>query len=269
MVARRNALWKQALRGDAVAQGRVAGPSMGAAVEAVVQNPFDAADAPECEACHMPTTTPLGLGSTRLYDHHLAGGNLDLAAYATDEAPDADALAEVWSRADELLSGDGAGVLELEIGGRRDGGALLLTVTSSNRRVGHAFPLGPFDLREVWQSVVARDAGGAIVWERGAVDATGVPDPKAPRLGATELDRAGDPLARHRIWDVGGMRDKRLVEPGEAVVDEHRIEAAGPLQIEVTWHLRRTNVAFTRWVYGPDHPGFPIHDVARGSWQEP
>jgi len=243
-------------------------PAMGAAIEGVVQDPFDPEGSLQCDRCHMPTNTRVGIGMTRLYDHAMPGINLDLARYTHAPVADAPALEEVRQEVEALAFGDGEGVLDVEVEGVRRGDVLTVRVTSTNRRVGHAFPLGPFDLREVWQVVVARDASGAVVWQRGEVGDDGRPDPEAPRLGAVELDRAGEPLQKHRIWDVAGVRDLRVVEPTESVVDEHRIEAPGPLRIEVQWRLRRTNRAYARWVYGPTHPGFEAHVVASGTWSE-
>jgi len=278
------------------------GPFMGAAVTAEVQNAY-APGAPDgaryepgtqlCSDCHLPTITEQRRGLLPLYDHEMAGINLDLAGYVTHPDADATALARVRARTEDMVRGavgDGRvfppppfvdqwpdadaapGVLGVDVIAERTGPVLAVTVTSRNHRIGHAFPVGPFDLREVWQHVVVRDGSGATVATIGALLEDGRVDPEAHLLGAVELDRSGEPLRRHRVWDIAGMRDKRQIPRDEAVTDEYRIDlpagTVGPLAVDVEWRSRRTNVEFSRFAMGPDHPGFDVHTIAAGAWAE-
>ncbi len=276
------------------------GPFMGAAVTAVVQatyagptdDRYEGGSASMCSDCHLPTITRQPNGQFPLYDHQMAGINFDLGAYVTHPDADREAIADVRQRVSWMVEGanadglvfppppfvdewpdadDAPGVLDVDVSGARRGDLLAVTVMTSNARIGHPFPVGPFDLREVWLQVVVRDSTGAAVGSSGLPVDGRVPE-EARRLGAVELDRSGQPLQRHRIWDVGGLRGKRLIPQGESVTDRFEFAlpegTAGPLQVEAAWQLRRANPDFTAFALGPDHPGFDTHEVARGAWSE-
>jgi hypothetical protein len=287
------------------------GPTMGAAIHATVQNSYDPTTVPAslsevdslqdlgpevaCSACHMPITTALPRGSAHQYDHHFAGINLDLPDYARHPDASVEALAATRARVVAMIKGrlpDGSpfpssgqlgleevksrrpGILDLTAGlegGSEAGVALVVRSTSS--RIGHAFPIGPFDLREVWQEVTVRDQRGELLLHRGALGADGEVDPGAHRLGARELGRDGLPLKRHRLWDLAGIEDKRLVPTLGTVADTYPLvlpaDTTGPLKVEVTWKMRRTRPEFSRWVYGEEGRSFPVHEVAWGSWELP
>jgi hypothetical protein len=278
------------------------GPFMGAAITTEVQNAYVRRSPSDhryddtvqfCSDCHLPAITRQGRGLMPLYDHQMVGINLDLPSYVTHPDADAGSLGRVLERTREMVRGstdDGRvfppppfvdewpdasaapGVLAVGVVGDRRGSSLTVTVTTQNHRIGHAFPIGPFDLREVWQRIVVRDGSGATVATVGGRGEDGRVDPEAHRLGAVELDRAGDPLRRHRIWDVAEVRDKRLIPRAGAVTDDYLIAlpegTVGPLTVEAVWLLRRTNLEFSRFVFGEDHPGFEVHEVARGLWSE-
>ncbi len=273
------------------------GPFMGAAVEVEVQNAYEGegsmggygGTSQLCSDCHLPTTTEQPRHSLLLYDHQMGGLNLDLPAYVTHPEADRAALADGVARVEAMIAGalpdgrqfppppfvadwplaEGApGVLAVEVTPTRVADQLAVRVTTGNPRIGHAFPVGPFDLREVWLRVVVRDDAGDAIATLGALDADGRVPEDAPRLGAVELDRSGQPLRRHRIWDVAGVRDKRTIPRGGTVTDDVVLalppDAAGPLTVEATWLVRRTNPDFAAFALGPEHPGFPVHEVAWG-----
>jgi cytochrome b561 len=287
------------------------GPHMGAAIHATVQNSYDPTTVPAslsevdslqglgpevaCSACHMPITTALARGSAHQYDHHFAGINLDLPDYARHPDASAEALSATRARVEAMIKGrlpDGSpfpsfGQLDLEQAPDHAPGVLDLTahleptseagislvIRSTSSRIGHAFPVGPFDLREVWQQVTVRDQRGEVLLHIGALGADGEVDPEAHRLGARELGRDGGPLKRHRLWDLAGIEDKRLIPTLGTVADTYPLvlsaDTTGPLKVEVTWKMRRTRPEFSRWVYGEKDRIFPVHEVAWGSWELP
>ncbi len=272
------------------------GPDMGAAivghVQAAARPPWKPEGELSCTDCHMPTLSIERSFEQAMYDHQLSGVNLDLALYATGD-PDPEALALVRENTARFLDGSidltgleqevrtyeipretadalrKGGAVALELTARRVDGALQVEASTTNHRAGHPFPIGPFDLNEVWLSVEVRDAAGAVVGSIGELDAERRVDPRAHRLGARELQRGGEPLQHHRIWDVGGLEDERVIAPRETVSDAYVLplppDAAAPLTVRAAWRYRRANQDFTDWVFDGDGTTFPVHELA---WAE-
>ena len=269
------------------------GPDMGAHVEAVVQNPYvlpevDADPRVGCNECHMPVRTPQEGGPMPMYDHLWSGLNVDLPAYAIGGDPAAlQRVAQATATfvrtslgIDHLPAGrtpdaafarmqEGGGLLQVTVDAARAGETLHVTVGTTNHRAQHPFPIGPFDLQEVWQEVSLTDGQGREVVRVGAPDPDGRLPADAHRLGGIEWQRDGQPLQGHRIWDVSRISDVRQVRPGRGVTDQYRIavplDAPAPLTVEATWSLRRVNPEFAARAFPGEDVRFPIHRLVTAS----
>jgi hypothetical protein len=266
-------------------------PDIGAATTALVQAASEDAQLTsdlDCTDCHMPTLTTNRSFEQPVYDHYMSGVNLDLPRYATGGDPEALAFVAQHTRA--FMSGEvdtsafgaadlaygipdatvevmaGRGVLALELAPTVGSEGLQVAVTSTNHRAGHPFPIGPFDLQEIWQTLRVTDADGAVLFDGGALDEQGRVPPEAPRLGALELGRDGKPLQRHRIWDLAKIVGKRQIGQGLSTDDAWAVplpaDPAWPLTVRATWKLRRANPEFTTWAMGADAELFPAHEIA-------
>jgi hypothetical protein len=270
------------------------GPDMGAGIEAVVQaaaaEPWDPGAELACGDCHMPTLTIVRPYEQAMYDHHMSGVNLDLDLYAWGEAVDRDAIRLVRENTARFLAGTldllgleqerriyeipretiavlkKGGAVGLELHAERRDAVLHVVAETTNHRAGHPFPNGPFDLHEVWQELIVRDADGAEIFALGRLDESLGVDPRAHRLGATELARDGLPLRHHRIWDVAGVAGHRVIARGESVSDRYEVPipegARAPLSLRVAWKFRRAPQDFADWVFDGDGTTFPLHEMA-------
>jgi hypothetical protein len=258
-----------------------------------------------CIECHLVTPATIGehllaedgyRGAYGIYPHSMTGLNLDLALYVSHPDADQDAIARVRKRAQAFLAGDvqedcvnptirpdndtpspfstrtpaarDEGVVTLDLyASRAEDGSLALRTETWNLRAAHPFPIGPFDLFEVWQEVLVTGSDGEPLLRRGFVDDSHRVDPEAHRLGARELNSDGQPIEKHRIWTIAEVVDKRVIQSGSSVEDSYRVVvpegASGPFSVEVAWRLRRANQDFVDWVYDADGTTFPIHDMAR------
>jgi len=242
------------------------GPFMGASVGVVLQDTTSALDEPSspsfdsglCVDCHMPI--PDGR-----YLHHSAGANLDLPAYAvTSSADEGRALEQVVKATRRRLEGpDGRGVLTIVPRLERGESGLELVVVTLNDMMLHPFPAGPADLRQVWQRVRVESVEGDTLLDIGDPTSGEAIDPRAARLGGEEFGSDGQPLARHRIWDLAHYAPGRMLDPGGVVEDRHRLDGAdGPVVVTVEWWMRRASPEFTRWARADGEP-FSPHRVAR------
>ncbi len=256
-----------------------------------------------CGDCHLLVAgTSRREGGRYLYDHEMPAVNPDMHQYAISAAADDQALADAsactldYLHGRTTLSGD---LLELVASGvdeRAEGrdealdafglvaaGPLLevtpvafvtddgldLLVTTRNHRSAHTFPSGSKDFRQVWLEVQVHDASGALVASHGALDEDERLPADAHRLGGTVLDVRGEPLARHRVWEVAGIHDVRVIPPVGEVEDRYSLtipdDAAFPLRVAVRWNLRHASAEFTEYVLQQEGARFPTHVIGEGT----
>ncbi|MGD8393835.1 MAG: PKD domain-containing protein, partial [Candidatus Eiseniibacteriota bacterium] len=127
-----------------------------------------------CQDCHLRDVTGVGCNKrgAPLRDdlplHDMTGGNTFIPVLVEQLYPDevsSPALAAGVQRATDML--ERAASLDLAVVDQGD--VLEATVTVTNE-TGHKLPSGYPEGRRIWIHVVARDAGGGIVYESGAYD---------------------------------------------------------------------------------------------------
>jgi len=139
-----------------------------------------------------------------------------------------------------------------------------------NTKVGHAFPTGPLDVIQSWLEFTVRDAQNQPVFSAGTLDATGRLVGKTLELRSFLLDRKGQVLYNHALWDAVGARDKRVILPGASDSEEFRFPvprgAAGPLHCRVRLLYRKFNPDSLAAIF-PDTtpPPVPITEISSAS----
>jgi hypothetical protein len=151
-----------------------------------------------CQSCHMPDVesapiaSVLGEPRERLARHTFLGGNFFMlrmlnrfrsALGVTAPAPELEAAAQATER---QLASDTATIALTRAalaGGRLEADVDIRNLT------GHKLPTG-YPSRRVWVHLSVRDAGGAIVFESGAVDASG-------RIAGNDSDADGKRFEPH------------------------------------------------------------------------
>jgi hypothetical protein len=268
----------------------VISPDVGAATTAELQSAHDESRYPGklmCTDCHMPTLTINRSFEQPVYNHYMSGVNLDLPTYAVGGDPEA--LAFVQQHTVDWLAGsietDPFTESDVEYGLPRQtvelmkrGGAVAVRVdtqriadnrvraivTTTNHRAGHAYPIGPLDLHEHWLRIVVTNGAGDVIFEQGQLDADGLIDPDAARLGGVEIGRDGNPIAMHRVWDVAKIVGERKIPPRQSVEDSVEFDLpdgnAGPWTVSATWMFRRAPPEFVRWALGEDAELMPAHE---------
>jgi hypothetical protein len=215
-----------------------------------------------CRTCHL---RPRGRVT---YSHAMAGIDADLAAYADASPEEAESLAYAAEGVREFarlvvpvplaeapIAGGFLG-LTLRLDGRDP---LAVVATTTNERVGHAFPAGPLDLHQVWLEIAAVDAAGRTWLHEGAL-VDGRIDGEPRRLGGREVNAAGEEIEHHDVLSVVQVLDKRVLESGESLRDRFvldGIEPAWPLTVRARWMFRRANPDFARWA-GAEVPAWQV-----------
>ncbi|HSR51365.1 MAG TPA: multiheme c-type cytochrome [Acidobacteriota bacterium] len=89
-----------------------------------------------------------------------------------------------------------------------------LKVVITSNKVGHDFPTGPLDIIQAWIEVVVTDEEGQEVYVTGRVDEKGFIEPGSFIFKAEPVDRYGNLIDRHNLWEMVGVRHRRALFPG-------------------------------------------------------
>jgi hypothetical protein len=120
------------------------------------------------------------------------------------------------------------------------GSELAFEVAVTNVGAGHSIPTSLTELREMWVHVRVLDAGGAVVFERGALDDHGEIPEGTMRFGAALHDADGE--YTFKPWEGTGFLWKRQVPARSTEADpfEARLppDARGPFTIEARLNYR-------------------------------
>jgi hypothetical protein len=208
----------------------------------------DAAKTLECRECHMPlvdSTDPAAgdaadfnrvPGDGKHRSHRFLGANQFIPAF--HKLPHADehvALVERWLKGDyeipEIADRWTAGVaipIEIEAPDEAVAGAKIpVRVRILNNKAGHDFPTGPLDIIQSWVELEAVDERGNVVFHSGGVNERHFVEPGTFMFKAEPIDRYGNLIDRHNLWEMVGVRFKRSLFPGAADVATYELQCAG------------------------------------------
>jgi len=195
----------------------------------------DATKTIECRECHMPLTDSLDPASGDLADynrtpddgkhrsHRFLASNTFIPAILQipgwEEQVD---LTEKWLRgeipipeiADKWAEGPAVGLEIVAADTAVPGEELPVRVIITSNKVGHDFPTGPLDIIQAWIDLEVIDADGRTVWRSGEVDEDHFIEPGAFMFKAEPVDRYGNLIDRHNLWEMVGVRYKRAIFPG-------------------------------------------------------
>ncbi len=111
----------------------------------------------------------------------------------------------------------------------RPGETVTVQTVVTSHKVGHDFPTGPLDIIQSWIELDVRDADGVLVHESGKVNDKGYLDAGAFIFKAEGIDRQGNLIDRHNLWEMVGARFKRSLFPGYSDTGEFRFECPSSL----------------------------------------
>ena len=96
-----------------------------------------------------------------------------------------------------------------------------------NNKAGHDFPTGPLDMIEGWVELTVTDGRGRTIYASGRPDERGyVVDPKVV-FKAELIDRRGELIGLHDLWNMIGARYKRSLFPGFADTTTFEFDCPG------------------------------------------
>ena len=102
-----------------------------------------------------------------------------------------------------------------------------LRVHILNNKVGHDFPTGPLDIIQAWVEVEVTDAQGQMIFESGRMGEGNFLETGTFMFKAEPVDRYGNLIDRHNLWEMVGVRFKRSLFPGSAETASYSFDCSG------------------------------------------
>lgn len=200
-------------------------------------HPDEPAKTIECRECHMPLTasTDPSSGDNLDYNrtsndgkhrsHRFLGANQFIPDFLKlPGAKEHTALIEQWLQgdydipeiADKWREGPAVRieliVPEVVIAGQE----VKVQTVISNNKVGHNFPTGPLDIIQAWVELIVTDQDGNEVYASGLVDERNFLQPGTFVFKAEAVDQYGNLIDRHNLWEMVGVRYRRVLFPGSS-----------------------------------------------------
>ncbi len=205
----------------------------------------------ECRECHMPLVADSAdpaagdaadfnrdAGDGKHRSHRFLGANQFIPVLQQDKipgGPEHAELIEAWLRgeigipeiADRWTTG-AAIPIHIEAPAEVAAGASVpLKVHVLNNKAGHDFPTGPLDIIQAWVEVQVTDAAGNVVFHSGEVDPRHMVETGTFMFKAEPVDRYGNLIDRHNLWEMVGVRFKRALFPGSEDVASYAVDCSG------------------------------------------
>lgn len=205
----------------------------------------------ECRECHMPLVADSrdpaagdaadfnrAADDGRHRSHRFLGANQFIPVLQQEQipgGPEHAALIEAWLRgeveipeiADRWTSGP---AIPIEIEAPETvaaGEPVSLRVHVLNNKAGHDFPTGPLDIIQAWVEVEVTDEAGRIVFRSGGVDERNMVATGTFMFKAEPVDRYGNLIDRHNLWEMVGVRFKRALFPGSEDIAGYQFDCSG------------------------------------------
>jgi hypothetical protein len=212
--------------------------------------PGDPARTVECRECHMPLMAsrdpaagdPHDYNRTRKdgkhRSHRFLGANQFMPkALAVEGWEEHLRLTEQWLQGKleipEIESKWAAGpIVKLALSVPETvarGHSIPLRVVMASNKVGHDFPTGPLDIIQSWLKIQVTDDAGNTVFSSGSRDENHFIEPGTFLFKAEPVDRFGNLIDRHNLWEMVGVRYRRALFPGYSDTVQFVIPCSGAL----------------------------------------
>jgi len=115
----------------------------------------------------------------------------------------------------------------------RPGEPIDIRVVITSNKVGHDFPTGPLDIIQSWINLEVTDDQGNVLLSSGGVDSKHFIAPGAFMFKAEPVDRYGNLIDRHNLWEMVGVRYRRAIFPGYSDAARYTVicpSSAGPTE---------------------------------------
>lgn len=142
-----------------------------------------------------------------------------------------------------------------------------INVSVSNTGVGHNFPGGTTDINQAWVAIDVFDATGKKVFQSGGINENEILDPKSHIYQSIPIDRSGNHVWKHDLFNMVGRTYKNIIEAGETDLISYEFTlppwTKGPITVSATLRYRKLNTRYAKWALKDLYTPLPIVDMAR------
>lgn len=147
------------------------------------------------------------------------------------------------------------------------GETVTMRLAVANSQVGHDFPGGTADINEAWLEFRVTDSQNDIVFERGQVQGDGTVDERAHFYRTIAIDRMGQDVWRHDLFNMIGERNRNVIKAGGTDIVQYSFTiptwVKGPLNVTAVVRYRKFNQRYATWALDNPNVRLPIVDMAR------
>lgn len=227
---------------------------------------------PNCVDCHMRLQKPFSRGNHQ-FSHLFLGGNTLIPHILKDRTMGViterwltgNFGSKVWDSYWELRQGAGDPpsrvtwlLLTMEpLSTPVPGQMCRVRMYTSNPGGGHPFPVGAFQLFDIWLDFKVETKEGKLIYKNGkpVAEMKNYFSDGTHRLGGVMLNKDGKPVEGPFFWKKKSMK-KRWVEWGRTITDDFAFkvpaEAKDYVVVYAAWRYSRLNKEFARYVFGKD-----------------
>lgn len=142
-----------------------------------------------------------------------------------------------------------------------------LTISVSNVGVGHDFPGGTTDINQAWVYLSVRDSLNNSIFTSGEIGDDEFLDPQSYIYQSIPIDRNGNHVWRHDLFNMTGETYKNVVKAGKTDIVNYRFDlpswVKGPIIIEARLKYRKLNTKYAKWALGDLYRPLPVVDMAQ------
>jgi Flp pilus assembly protein TadD len=135
----------------------------------------------------------------------------------------------------------------------RPGESVVVDVVIHNCGVGHDFPAGMTDIKDVWLEFNVTDADGRTLFQGGRRDEDGFVNEEAHIYRLVVLDRAGQRIDKNNLFDMVTPLYHRMIPAGQSDVVRYRLTVPKDVKGRLTMMARlyhcKYNTRFADWVF--------------------
>jgi hypothetical protein len=215
-----------------------------------------------CAECHMPTYTGKAAPNAperTLHRHTFVGADVALTDFPNNE--EQFALVEQMLRSALSMTLDAPASVQA-------GAELQFTVSLTNDKTGHNVPSGTSFRREMWLSVVVKDASGNTLYSSGQLDANNDIIEDNDLFSAQSTMRRADGSPTHATWEAASVENP-AIRPGETRDIQYGFvvpsEASGELSVDVALRFRSFSPSSLRDLGLDQLLPIPIIDMAEAN----
>lgn len=245
---------------------------------------FSASTSQRCQDCHMPLVAaddPSQNHQGQIRSHHFLGANTFLPLLKGDQQQFERTKAFLQSNKmrvtiDKPSRKDAIQSMDFVAEAIRStaetapfyylGETVEISVVVSNVGVGHNFPGGTLDINEAWLMFSAHDSEGALIYSSGEIEPGGNVDPSAHFYRALAVDRKGNLVWQHDLFNMVGESFKRVVPAGGADIATYRFTvpawAKSAITLTATLKYRKLNDRYAKWALRDKYIEIPAIDIA-------